>query len=47
MSWGVGAIRIFHSEDFAILRLLIIVVTTLLSGDEGHGFASQLSLGCE
>lgn len=41
MSWGVGAIRIFHSEGFAILRLLINNVTTLLSS------ASQLSLGCE
>lgn len=41
MSWGVGAIRIFHSEGFPILRLLIKNVTTLLSR------ASQLSLGCE
>lgn len=47
MSWGVGAIRIFHSEGFAILRLLIKIVITLLSSDKGQGFASQLSLGCE
>lgn len=47
MNWGVGAIRIFHSEGFAILRLSINIVTTLLTGDRGQGFASQLSLGCE